>query len=102
MLAVLLLARWAGITEKHSGECRLDVAPLLESVDALEAAGELLRGFCAEPAYRRHLAACGNRQTVVVGYSDTNKQAGFAASRWALQTAQHRLLAGGPRPLKWS
>ena len=34
----------------------------------------------------------GNRQTVVIGYSDTNKQAGFAASRWALQVAQHRLL----------
>lgn len=92
LLAVLLLARWAGITDKHSGECVLEVAPLLESVDALESAGELLHSVCAEPAYRRHLAACGNRQTVVVGYSDTNKQAGLAASRWAVQTAQHRLL----------
>ncbi len=34
----------------------------------------------------------GNRQTVVIGYSDTNKQAGFSASRWALQVAQQRLL----------
>ncbi len=92
MLAVLLLARWAGIGDKLSRECRLEVAPLLESVDALEGAGELLRSLCAEPAYGRHLEACGNRQTVVVGYSDTNKQAGFASSRWALQTAQHRLL----------
>jgi phosphoenolpyruvate carboxylase len=92
VLAVLLLARWADVIDKHTGECRLDVAPLLESIGALESAGELLRGLLSEPAYRRHLAARGNRQTVVIGYSDTNKQAGFAASRWALQVAQHRLL----------
>jgi phosphoenolpyruvate carboxylase len=92
LLAVLLLARWAGIVDKHSGECRLEVAPLLECVEALEGAGELLQRLCAEPAYRRHLAACANAQTVVIGYSDPNKQAGLAASRWALQTAQHRLV----------
>jgi phosphoenolpyruvate carboxylase len=45
-----------------------------------------------EPAYRSHLAARNNRQTVVIDYSDPNKEAGFAASRWALQIAQHRLL----------
>jgi phosphoenolpyruvate carboxylase len=61
-------------------------------VNALEQAGELLRALAAEPAYRRHLAACDNRQTVVIGYSDTNKEAGIAASRWALRVAQHRLL----------
>jgi phosphoenolpyruvate carboxylase len=92
LLAVLLLARWAGIVDKHTGECRLEVAPLLECVEALEGAGELLQRLCAEPAYRRHLGACANAQTVVIGYSDPNKQAGLAASRWALQTAQHRLV----------
>ena len=92
VLAVLLLARWADTTDKRTGELRLDVAPLLESVEALESAGELLRALHKEPAYRRHLAVRGNRQTVVIGYSDTNKQAGFSASRWALQVAQQRLL----------
>ncbi len=92
VLAVLLLARWADIVDKHTGECALDVAPLLESVRSLEGAGSLLRGLQCEPAYRRHIAARGNRQRIVIGYSDTNKQAGFAASRWALQLAQIRLL----------
>jgi phosphoenolpyruvate carboxylase len=92
LLAVLLLARWADTTDKRTGECRLEVVPLLESIEALEGAGELLRGLHEEPAYRRHLAARGNRQTVVIGYSDPNKQAGIAASRWALQVAQHRLM----------
>jgi phosphoenolpyruvate carboxylase len=92
ILAVLLLARWADITDKRSGECPLDVAPLLESIDILESAGGFLRALHAEPAYRRHLESRANRQMIVIGYSDTNKQGGIAASRWALQVAQVQLL----------
>ncbi len=92
ILAVLLLARWADITDKRTGECPLDVAPLLESIDSLEAAGDVLRALHAEPAYHRHLESRANRQMVVIGYSDTNKQGGIAASRWALQVAQVQLL----------
>ncbi|MEP6549483.1 MAG: phosphoenolpyruvate carboxylase, partial [Gammaproteobacteria bacterium] len=92
VLAVLLLARWADITDKRSGEAPLDVAPLLECIDSLERAGDVLRGLADEPAYRRHLASRGNRQMVMIGYSDTNKEGGIAASRWALQVAQVRLL----------
>ena len=92
VLAVLLLARWADITDKRTGESPLDVAPLLESIDSLERAGDVLRALYGEPAYRRHLISRGNRQKVVIGYSDTNKEGGIAASRWALQVAQNRLL----------
>jgi len=91
ILAVLLLARWADITDKRTGECPLDVAPLLESIESLESAGDVLRALHAEPAYRRHLTSRANRQMVVIGYSDTNKQGGVAASRWALQVAQVQL-----------
>jgi phosphoenolpyruvate carboxylase len=92
VLAVLLLARWADITDKRTGECPLDVAPFLESIAALEHAGDVLRSLHDEPAYRQHLAARGNRQQVVIGYSDTNKEGGIAASRWALQVAQIQLV----------
>ena len=92
VLAVLLLARWADITDKRTGESPLDVAPLLESIDSLERAGDILRALCREPAYRRHLASRGNTQMVMIGYSDTNKEGGIAASRWALQVAQTQLL----------
>ena len=92
ILAVLLLARWADITNKRSGESPLDVAPLLESIDTLQTAGEMLLALHAEPSYRSHLESRDNRQIVVLGYSDTNKQGGIAASRWALQLAQTQLL----------
>jgi phosphoenolpyruvate carboxylase len=92
VLAVLLLARWSDITDKRTGESPLDVAPMFESIDSLERAGEVLRALHQEPAYRRHLASRGNRQTVVIGYSDTNKEGGIAGSRWALQVAQTAVL----------
>jgi phosphoenolpyruvate carboxylase len=97
VLAVLLLARWADITDKRTGECPLDVAPLLESIACLETAGDLLRDLLAEPAFRRHLDSRGKRQMMVIGYSDTNKEGGIAASRWALQIAQSQLLESAQR-----
>jgi phosphoenolpyruvate carboxylase len=51
-----------------------------------------LRRLHQEPAYRRHLESRNDRQTVLIGYSDTNKQGGIAASRWALQAGQLQLL----------
>src|SRR5208282_4400080 len=50
VLAVLLLARWADITNKRTGESPLDVAPLLESIESLERAGQVLRALHREPA----------------------------------------------------
>jgi phosphoenolpyruvate carboxylase len=91
VLAVLLLSRWAEMVDKRVGEVPLDVAPLFESVPALRAAGETLRALLAEPVYRRHVAARGDRQTAMIGYGDSNKDSGFAASRWALHQSQRAL-----------
>ena len=89
-LAVLALARVAGCTEGDA--VPLDVAPLFETVDDLDAAPAVMRALFADPAYRAHLAARGDRQTVMLGYSDSAKDGGLLASRWALQRAQVELL----------
>jgi len=86
-LAVLALARIAGCVD-GSGTVPLDVAPLFETVDDLDAAAETLRALFADAVYRRHLAARGNRQMVMLGYSDSAKDGGMVASRWALQRTQ--------------
>ena len=75
----------------------LDVVPLLESADALEGARGVLAGLFADPGYRRHLAARGNRQEVMLGYSDSNKESGFLAANWLLYRAQEALVAEGRR-----
>jgi phosphoenolpyruvate carboxylase len=70
----------------------LDIAPLFETVDDLHAAPATLRALLDDPVYRQHLAARGDLQWVMLGYSDSGKDGGTLASRWGLQRAQVRLL----------
>ena len=90
-LAVLALARIAGF----DGAVPIDVAPLFETVADLQAAPEVLRSLLDDASYRAHLRARGDRQIVMLGYSDSAKDAGLVASRWALQQAQIQLHALG-------
>ncbi|MEO8511814.1 MAG: phosphoenolpyruvate carboxylase, partial [Chloroflexota bacterium] len=69
-----------------------DIVPLLESEDALAGAGDLLREMLADRRYRAHLASRGDRQEVMVGYSDSNKELGFLAAAWSLYRAQEALV----------
>lgn len=91
-LAVLALARIAGCVDGDDA-VPLDVAPLFETVDDLQAAADTLRSLFADPVYREHLRARGNRQIVMLGYSDSAKDGGLVASRWALQQTQVQLTA---------
>ncbi|WP_428995246.1 phosphoenolpyruvate carboxylase [Lysobacter enzymogenes] len=91
-LAVLALARTAGCADDQ-GRVPLDVAPLFETVDDLDAAADTLRALFADPVYRGHLRARGDRQVVMLGYSDSAKDGGMVASRWALQQTQIALTA---------
>jgi phosphoenolpyruvate carboxylase len=86
-LAVLALARVAGFSESNQ-HVALDVAPLFETVADLEAAESSLRSLFADPVYRQHLQQRGMKQMVMLGYSDSAKDGGILASRWALQRTQ--------------
>ncbi|RMH22469.1 MAG: phosphoenolpyruvate carboxylase [Acidobacteria bacterium] len=90
VLSVLVLARWAGL-EDDAGTVPLDVAPLFETVPDLQAAGEVMAALLADPLYRPHLRSRGDRQMVMIGYSDSNKDGGLASSRWALYRGQQAL-----------
>jgi len=82
VLAPLVLARDAGCADG------LDIVPLFESAAALAGAAALLDGLLRIPAYREHVARRGDQQTVMVGYSDSNKDSGYLAANWQLQQAQ--------------
>ena len=91
-LAVLALARVAGFNDEKN-LVALDVAPLFETVADLESAEDSLRSLFADPVYREHLQQRGQRQMVMLGYSDSAKDGGILASRWALQRTQVALTA---------
>ncbi|MEX2154911.1 MAG: phosphoenolpyruvate carboxylase [Gemmatimonadaceae bacterium] len=95
LLGALLLAREAGLADlgAEPPASRLDVVPLFETLDDLERAPAVMRALLDDPLYRRQLAARGNRQEVMIGYSDSGKDAGVLASSWALYRAQEALAA---------
>ncbi|MBA2757291.1 MAG: phosphoenolpyruvate carboxylase, partial [Chloroflexi bacterium] len=71
---VLDVLRLAGIASDDERTPVIDVVPLLESSEALVAAGPILDALLRDPVYRLHLAARGDRQEVMLGYSDSNKE----------------------------
>lgn len=90
ILSVLLLAQWGELSNKR-GEVPLDLTPLLETVADLQNGPTILRALLDNPTYRQHLECRDNRQIIMIGYSDSNKDSGFASARWALQNAQIQL-----------
>ncbi|HET98414.1 MAG TPA: phosphoenolpyruvate carboxylase, partial [Desulfurivibrio alkaliphilus] len=93
LLEVMLLAKEAGIWSRRAGMVvsSLDLVPLFETIEDLGLAEQLLRGMFANPVYRAHLAARGDFQEVMLGYSDSNKDGGYWMANWALHQAQERL-----------
>ncbi len=100
VLDVLALAELAGAAEPPAASTAglspgvpvLDVVPLFESADALEGCAGIVDALLADPAYRAHLAARGDRQEVMLGYSDSNKESGFLAANRLLYRAQAALV----------
>ena len=93
LLRVLILLREAGLVDLAAEPpvSQVDVVPLFETLDDLERAPEVLEALCNDPAYQRQLAARGKRQEVMLGYSDSAKDAGVLPAAWALYRAQESL-----------
>jgi phosphoenolpyruvate carboxylase len=101
VLCVQMLARRAGLLEvDDEGRCtanHLGVSPLFETVDDLERAPEVLGYLLEDPFYRSSLEVGGNLQEIMLGYSDSGKDAGYVTSNWTLYEAQSLLQAVASR-----
>jgi phosphoenolpyruvate carboxylase len=93
LLRVLLLGRESGLVDLAAEPpcSSIDVVPLFETLDDLERAPAVMRVLLDDPIYRRQLKARGYRQEVMIGYSDSGKDAGILASSWALYEGQAAL-----------
>ena len=100
VLAVELLQREArAVVAGEAGPAGMNngpplrVVPLFETLKDLEAGPAVLDALFKVPWYREHLtAAHGDHQEVMLGYSDSGKDAGRLAAAWALYVCQERVV----------
>jgi len=76
---------------QHLVGVSLDIAPLFETLEDLEAAPGILNQMFDYEAYRKHLASRNDHQQIMLGYSDSNKDCGYLTANWALFQAQETI-----------
>ena len=91
LVAAAVIGKAAGLVDLDKKVAKIGFAPLLETVAELRAAGEILEKLLADPTYRSLVALRGDIQEVMLGYSDSNKDAGIATSQWEIHRAQRQL-----------
>ncbi len=93
VMEVMFLAGLAGLLGKSAQGrfCHIRVTPLFETIEDLSHIEGVMEGLLANPTYRAFLAASGNLQEVMLGYSDSCKDGGIVASSWLLYQAQKKV-----------
>jgi phosphoenolpyruvate carboxylase len=69
----------------------LPTIPLFETIEGLQGSADVVDQLLHIPEYRRHVVGDGDRQVVMLGYSDSTKDGGYLAACWALYWAQKEL-----------
>jgi phosphoenolpyruvate carboxylase len=94
VLEAAILLKEAGLidTSGDAPYCPVGISPLFETIDDLRNGATILHAMLELPIYRALVAARDDRQEVMLGYSDSNKDGGYLASSWAVYRAELALV----------
>ena len=97
LLAVLVLAKEAGLVVPEEGISRISVVPLFEEIEDLRRSHEVMDSFLSIPEIKSLVTKSGGIVEVMLGYSDSNKDGGIMTSQWELYKAQRELRTVGQK-----
>lgn len=94
VLEAAILMKEAGLLDASGDEpyCPVGISPLFETIDDLHNGAAILQAMLELPLYRAMVAARGDMQEVMLGYSDSNKDGGYMAANWAVYRAELALV----------
>ncbi|MDP7702479.1 MULTISPECIES: phosphoenolpyruvate carboxylase [unclassified Mycobacterium] len=94
VLEAAILMKEAGLLDASGDDpyCPVGISPLFETIDDLHNGASILQAMLDLPLYRGMVAARGDMQEVMLGYSDSNKDGGYLAANWAVYRAELALV----------
>ncbi|WP_345951933.1 phosphoenolpyruvate carboxylase [Mucilaginibacter sp. PAMB04274] len=90
ILQLMNLFLWCGWTKDN---LTIDFMPLFETVNDLKNAAGVMEKLYAHPIYKEHLKKRGNRQMIMLGFSDSTKDGGYLMANWSIYQAKVELTA---------
>jgi phosphoenolpyruvate carboxylase len=69
----------------------VDIIPLFETIDDLQEAANIMQQLYTNEAYKAHLDKRGNKQTIMLGFSDGTKDGGYLMANWSIFKAKEEL-----------
>jgi phosphoenolpyruvate carboxylase len=87
VMGLFLLGGW------EAARLAVDIVPLFETVEDLQAAALVMEKLYGNPAYRKHLKRRGDMQTIMLGFSDGTKDGGYLMANWGIYKAKEELTA---------
>lgn len=90
ILQLMNLFLWSGWKKESLS---VDLIPLFEMVNDLAHAADIMESLYVHPIYKEHLKRRGNRQTIMLGFSDSTKDGGYLMANWSIYKAKVELTA---------
>ncbi|MBP3943919.1 phosphoenolpyruvate carboxylase [Sphingobacteriaceae bacterium WQ 2009] len=90
ILCLRQLFLWSGW---NKDALTIDFVPLFETVDDLTRAADVMKSLYSNAAYASHLQMRGNKQTIMLGFSDSTKDGGYLMANWSIYKAKIELTA---------
>jgi phosphoenolpyruvate carboxylase len=88
VLNVFALFRLCGYKDD---EINIDIVPLFETMDGLDAAQDVMKQLYELPVYKNHLEKRGKTQTIMLGFSDGTKDGGYLKANWEIYETKEQL-----------